>query len=935
MRKSVLILILFFTILISFSAFSEDYITLERKNNPIYKDDPLCVKAIDPAYSFFPDSSLVDFSFLLSPPAGKFGFVKRSNDGHFFFENNKERVKFWGVVISQEHVDIPKERIKEVVEQLARSGMNMLRLHAFDNRGGEQYGLVRRTIIEDGFPYNNDSQHLNKDVLDRLDFWVAECKKRGIYVYLVLRGYRTFKDGDGVESADKLDRAARPYAMFNQRLIDLQKEYGKTFLIDHINPYTNLSFANDPAIAAIEIFNEDSIFMRPEKWQDMAEPYMSEFHNLWNEWLKKKYSDTTHLKQAWTNEDGVCALADDEILEKGNIRLPNMDSFGSYTNNLNADYKDALKSPVRRHDAALFGIDIQTKYLTAMKDYLQKNGVKVPTTGVVYSQIIPDSWTVSKDLDFTAENAYYAHPAFLPGKEWASKSFTENINYIKRADNYSFMPFTTRYKWSDTPLGIREWATCWPNEFRASSILETAAYARFQDFDLMTFFQYNVTGDLTKIGSFNITCDPARWLMFPLASKIFLKSDLMSGRERVKIGYSKSDMSAWANFTQGHHYISWISRCENTFVYDENFKSDNHSLFIASGRTHNSNLGNIERAIIYSNCSFIDFTKKESADEDNSIVSRCGYQVNLLPPKEGVFVFNGLGLGRSIEKKINAGSVYMKSEVLSRGYEPFGVLDDVCLGFYDAKRKNLVFAYLPDEETPRFGAQLMKFWDNTPSDYFSFEIKNDSWLISDTNQLKRNPSLGIETIDSPQIQAIQGDFIPDKEYSLSTMKIKTLNDFGVIAAISLDDKPLSESKRYIVKLVTKAFNRLEKLEKVDHPDKKDYYMTVESGAPPIQTGEKASDKPTVIELGGRKIIESYMTGGWWEILFDEGKNEIYLASSARNMKFKIEPRWTAQGRVPEFEETRYYYETPPDAPKEIKGEIIYPSFQKYIRLKVK
>jgi hypothetical protein len=97
---------------------------------------------MNPGFDMFPDSSLVDFSFLLDPPAGKHGFVEITGDGHFQWASTGNRVRFWGVTVAASHVDIEKSRIDTVVDVIARAGCNLLRLHEIDNRGGEQYNLV-------------------------------------------------------------------------------------------------------------------------------------------------------------------------------------------------------------------------------------------------------------------------------------------------------------------------------------------------------------------------------------------------------------------------------------------------------------------------------------------------------------------------------------------------------------------------------------------------------------------------------------------------------------------------------------------------------------------------------------------------------------------------------------------------------------------------
>lgn len=910
-------------------------ITDERKATERYKADPLAVKALDPVFAFYPDSSLIDFSFLLSPPAGKFGFVKTGNDGHFYFSGTGERARFWGVVITQEHIDIPKEQIEEVVQTLARAGINMVRFHAMDNRAGEEYGLVRRTIIEEGYPHQNDSRHFNPDYLDRLDYWIAKCKKRGIYVYLVLRGYRTFREGDGVPSADKLNRAARPYAMFNPRLIELQKEYARKFLVEHVNPYTGLSYANDPAVAAIEIFNEDSLFMRPDMWQNMVEPYLTEFRQLWNNWLKDKYGTTEKLRRAWTNVHGECALAEDESLERKNIRLPQM-NLEPYKSALRAEYTDPLRSPIRRHDAGEFAIELQMKYLNEMKNYLREIGVKVPLTGVVDSTVVADTYTVGKVLDFTAENAYYEHPIFLPGQAWKSKAFYKNVNYMKDWGAWSLMPFVARYHWADCPVGVREWATCWPNEYRATSILEMSAYARLQDLDLLTYFAYYTTGDFLRIGTFNITCDPARWLLFGLGAKMFLSDDVSVAKHTVEIGYSKEDLLAWASFIQPHHCLGWLSKTVNRFLDDIPRASNKRALLITSGRTHNVDLQKSTHSLIFSNCPYVDFRQKEKAYSENNILSRSGYTLQLIDVDAEMNVnFTGLGLKEPLQKTLRTEKMLLVDDVKSKGYEPFGVSGDKCLGFYDANRKNLVFAYLPENEVPGFGAQLLNYWYHTPGDYFSFTEGENKWLLSDTGEIKRNTTLGLEIIDCPEVQVIQGELKPGEIYESSQLRIQTANDFGVFVAMSLDEKPLSESRYFVVKMVTRAWNRGQRLEKSKYPGRDDLFVLEDGGSAIVQTRDKSSEDPTIVWLNGRKLLECYMLNGWWEAVFEQNTKTIYLACSGRNIKFRITPPWLKPGEEPEFEMTRYYYDAPPAEPVQIKGDVIYPAFQKYIRLRSK
>ena len=179
----------------------EPIVTHARRAIARYANDPLAVRSLNPAFDTFPDASLVDFSFLLDPPAGKHGFVEARPDGHFYLPDSDKPVKFWGVTVAASHIDIPKDRIRETVDVIARSGCNLIRLHELDNRGGEKYKLIRRNIIDEAFPNNDVSTHFDAEYRDRVDYWIACAQERGIYVYLVVLGYRTFRTFDEVQNA--------------------------------------------------------------------------------------------------------------------------------------------------------------------------------------------------------------------------------------------------------------------------------------------------------------------------------------------------------------------------------------------------------------------------------------------------------------------------------------------------------------------------------------------------------------------------------------------------------------------------------------------------------------------------------------------------------------------------------------------------------------
>ena len=80
--------------------------------------------------------------------------------------------------------------------------------------------------------------------MDRLDYLIY-CPKKGIYIYMDILTYRKFKPRWCCGCRTTQD-AARPYCIFDRKLIELQKRFNYD-LWTHINPYTGLAYKDDPA----------------------------------------------------------------------------------------------------------------------------------------------------------------------------------------------------------------------------------------------------------------------------------------------------------------------------------------------------------------------------------------------------------------------------------------------------------------------------------------------------------------------------------------------------------------------------------------------------------------------------------------------------------------------------------------------------------------
>jgi beta-galactosidase GanA len=80
----------------------------------------------------------------------------------------------------------------------------------------------------------------------------------------------------------------------------LAKEFAMK-LFTHVNPYTGLSYAEDPAVAFVEILNEYGITFG---WLNGAidrlpKVFRDALRERWNDFLIAKYDSTENLRKSW------------------------------------------------------------------------------------------------------------------------------------------------------------------------------------------------------------------------------------------------------------------------------------------------------------------------------------------------------------------------------------------------------------------------------------------------------------------------------------------------------------------------------------------------------------------------------------------------------------------------------------------------------------
>jgi hypothetical protein len=242
----------------------------------------------------FDPRSVIDMSRLVPAPAGKFGVLKAVGD-KLAFETQLQAgdwkgVKLWGVGANVQPGRYSREQLTQRAKYLRKFGVNIVRQHAV-------------------FDELSTNGKIDPKKLDEYDWWFAELKKHGIYSdwsvfyhFTIGRdaGYALFDDlegkGDQRDTYGVITAAPKLWEIRNKTLVAL---------LDHKNPYTGLRYADDPALAIVEMQNEDSIFFwnplgelanpSPKKWPAHAR----QLREMFAAWVKAKYKTDDALKTAW------------------------------------------------------------------------------------------------------------------------------------------------------------------------------------------------------------------------------------------------------------------------------------------------------------------------------------------------------------------------------------------------------------------------------------------------------------------------------------------------------------------------------------------------------------------------------------------------------------------------------------------------------------
>lgn len=194
-----------------------------------------------------------DLGFLNHRPAGIRGRVLAVGDGLVFEDGTPAR--FWGANLQARALfRTEPDNIRVHARRIAALGFNLVRVHHHDSV------WVRPNVFGSKAPA---TLTLEPKSMQRLDEWIAALKAEGVYLWLDLHAGRKLTAADGVTWFEEIakGKAIADMRGFNYVSISIQGlmlAFQDAYL-GHFNPLTGLSYADDPAVIAVLITNENDV----------------------------------------------------------------------------------------------------------------------------------------------------------------------------------------------------------------------------------------------------------------------------------------------------------------------------------------------------------------------------------------------------------------------------------------------------------------------------------------------------------------------------------------------------------------------------------------------------------------------------------------------------------------------------------------------------
>jgi hypothetical protein len=485
---------------------------------------PSATWAFNPTKDTFSKDALFDLRSLNEVVAGQSGFVRRSADGNDMVLGNGAPARFWAVTTYVQRLQ-GMETLEHHARWLAKRGVNMARFHGQISPKGED-------------PIDKP----NMEEIDQAWKLVAAMKKQGIYTTISpFWAIPVSKIPASWNVEGYTGESAAGLLFFDKTMQEGYKAWARV-LFGQENPHTGIPLADDPAVALIQIQNEDSMLF----WtmQGVKGKQLENLRTLFGNFLKKKYGSLDAARAAWGNDNPATAeLQDNQADDWANGR-PGIFIVWEWTQT------PGTRGPATRAkrfaDQLQFYGETMHKFNAEMADFYRKElGCKQLINAGNWKTADPIKLEDVERWSYTANevigvNRYFDSVHFGPRNGWAADAGDTFTNTTALLDPRAF-PLNVKQV-AGHPFIISESHWVPPTIYQSEGPFLTAAYQSLTGLD--TYYWFAI-GDgpewQAPFGKWNIGT-PMELGQFPAAALMFRQGHIQRGKPVVQEERSLQDL---------------------------------------------------------------------------------------------------------------------------------------------------------------------------------------------------------------------------------------------------------------------------------------------------------------------------------------------------------------------------------------------------------
>ena len=483
----------------------------EQPPEPIRAFQPEQTWDFQPDPDEFDPAALLDLRPLNEKVAGEHGFIRLSADGNSFVRGDGQPIRLWAAG-ERTAPDQSLEVLNRQAQFLAKRGVNALRIFAMIPPKAE----------------NSQFTDVDERELDAIFKVVAAMKSAGIYTIIDAYWAVSTKLGKNWEVTNAGRDHPEDLVFFDPKFQAGYKAWMKT-IYTRPNPYTGVRLADEPAVAVIQLQNEDSLL-----WWGIANlkgDALTLLRRQFADFLKQKYGSLEQALVAWKNYKSVF-MADDR--EAG---LPGLLHVWDFTRDGRAKKGRDPGFEERAADQLEFLARTMYKFNAGMAEYLRKelgcqqliNANNWRTVDLVTTQDA-EYWAGTAN-DVIARNIYTGgmHEGVNNGWQILAGHYYSDVSLIKEPTR---LPTNVKQP-EGHPFILPEVLWCPPNLYQSEAPLMVAAQQSLTGLGAACWFS-NWVAEWEQSPQTKWTYStPVQIGQFPAAALMYRKGLLKAGEPAV------------------------------------------------------------------------------------------------------------------------------------------------------------------------------------------------------------------------------------------------------------------------------------------------------------------------------------------------------------------------------------------------------------------